>query len=91
MSQVMVGIRELKARLSYYIDQVENGATLVVTVRGKPVGRIVPMSLSTEERMKAAMDAGVIRWSGRKLRPIEPVAHTQGPRTLADLVVEDRE
>ena len=91
MSQVTVGVRELKARLSHYLDQVEAGATLIITVRGKPVGRIVPMTQSLDERIKELVDSGFMQWNGQKLRYREPVARTRGDRTVADLLIEDRE
>ena len=91
MTQMTVGIRELKARLSNYMQQVEDGATLVVTERGKPVGRIVPLSPSVETRVQELVQAGVMAWSGNKLVPMAPVARTRGTRTVADLLLEDRE
>jgi len=39
-----VGVRELKDRLSYYLRAVQQGGSVVVTVRGKPVARLVPVS-----------------------------------------------
>jgi prevent-host-death family protein len=91
MSHLTVGIRELKRRLSRYIRQVESGATVVVTLRGKPVGRIVPLKPSLETRLREALQTGQVAWSGRKLAPLEPVARTRGDRTVADLLLEDRE
>lgn len=91
MSQVTVGVRELKARLSHYLDQVEAGATLVITVRGRPVGRIVPIVRSLNERIQKLIDSGFMQWNGQKLRYREPVARTRGDRTVADLLIEDRE
>ena len=46
-----VGIRELKDRLSHYLRAVRQGGSVVVTVRGKPVARLVPVS----PRGKAAL------------------------------------
>ncbi|MFZ5916071.1 MAG: type II toxin-antitoxin system Phd/YefM family antitoxin [Chloroflexota bacterium] len=91
MSHLTVGIRELKKRLSRYIRQVESGDTVVVTLRGKPVGRIVPLKPSLEARLQGVLQTGLAAWSGRKLAPIEPVTQTQGGRTVADLLLEDRE
>ncbi len=91
MAQMTVGIRELKARLSGYVQQVKAGTTLVITERGKPVGRIVPMKPSADVRMQELVQAGVVAWSGRKLAPMAPVARVQGRRTVADLLLEDRE
>ncbi|MFQ6016184.1 MAG: type II toxin-antitoxin system Phd/YefM family antitoxin [Anaerolineae bacterium] len=91
MTQMTVGIRELKARLSAYVQQVKAGATLVITERGKPVGRIVPLSPSVETRVQELVQAGLMAWSGHKLVPMTPVARTRGRRTVADLLLEDRE
>ena len=90
MTHMTVDIRELKARLSNYVQQVKSGATLVITERGKPVGRIVPLSPSVEIRVQELVQAGLIAWSGNKLVPMEPVARTRGKRTVADLLLEDR-
>jgi prevent-host-death family protein len=91
MALTTVGIRELKARLSHYLQQVKAGATVVITERGQPVGRIVPAQPSLEERMRELEQAGLVSWSGRKFAPPEPVARTRGPKTVADLLVEERE
>ena len=90
MSQMTVGIRELKTRLSNYVQQVKSGATLVITERGKPVGRIVPLSPSVETRVQELVQAGLMAWSGQKLAPMAPVARTRGERMVADLLLEDR-
>ena len=91
MSQVTVGIRELKARLSSYVRQVKSGATVVITERGKPIGRIVPLSPSLEDRLQELTDAGLVAWSGRRLSPMASVASTRGPKTVAEMLLEDRE
>jgi prevent-host-death family protein len=38
-----VGIREAKARLSYYIERAREGHPVVITDRGKPVVKLVPL------------------------------------------------
>ena len=91
MAEMTVGIRELKAQLSAYIRQVKAGGTVVITERGTPVGRIVPLSPSIEARVQELVDTGLVAWSGRKLAPLAPVARTQGQRSVADLLLEDRE
>jgi len=91
MTQATVGIRELKAQLSAYVQRVKAGDTVVITERGKAVGRIVPMERSVEERLQDLIAAGVVEWNGQKLEPMAPVAKTHGPITVADLLLEDRE
>ena len=91
MAEMTVGIRELKAQLSAYIRRVKAGGTVVITDRGTPVGRIVPLSPSIEARVQELTETGLVAWSGRKLAPLAPVARTQGQRSVADLLLEDRE
>jgi len=90
-TQMTIGIRELKTRLSAYMQQVKSGATVVITERGKPIARIVPLSPSVKNRVQELVQAGLMAWSGRKLAPLAPVARTRGRQTVADLLLEDRE
>lgn len=39
-----IGIRELKAKLSHYVQQASTGTSITVTDRGKPVARLVALS-----------------------------------------------
>jgi prevent-host-death family protein len=91
MTQMTVGIRELKTRLSSYLKEVKAGSTLVITERGKPVGRIVPIKPSVEAQMQELLQTGLVAWNGRKLAPAEPVVKLRGQKTIAELLLEDRE
>jgi len=91
MTPKTVGIRELKTRLGSYVRHVKSGSTLVITERGKPVGRIVPIGQSVETRAHELVRAGLIAWSGRKLTRAKSTARTRGKRTVAELLLEDRE
>ncbi len=58
-----VGIREAKVHLSRYLKMVRNGAEIVITDRGKPVGKIVPIEqteLPLSDRVKQLEDQGLI-------------------------------
>ncbi|MFL7808820.1 MAG: type II toxin-antitoxin system Phd/YefM family antitoxin [Anaerolineae bacterium] len=90
MSETRVGIRELKAHLSKYLSRVKAGETVVVTDRGTPVGRIVPVGEPLADRLQAMAEAGLLLWSGSKLEPIAPVARARGTRSVAELLIEDR-
>ncbi len=91
MSELRVGIRDLKANLSKYMRRVKSGQTVIITDRGKPIGRIVPEGPAVEDRLMMAVDTGMISWNGQKLLPREPVAVNRGPGLISDLVVEDRD
>ncbi len=85
-----IGVRQLKANLSRYLRRVKEGETISITEHGREVGRIVPTALSLEERLQAMLQAGTLSWSGKKLKPMIPVARASGKRTVADLLIEDR-
>ena len=86
-----VGIRELKSTLSECVRQVRAGRTIVVTDHGQPVARIVPETLSLRDRVDALRKAGAVAWSGRRLRAAKPAGNVRGAKSIADLVVENRE
>jgi len=90
MIQTTVSIRELKSRLSHYLRQVKGGATLLITERGRPIGRIVPAGLPPEDRLQTMIAAGLVSWNGHPLLSTVPVATTHGQQTVADLLLEDR-
>lgn len=91
MAETSVSIRELKSRLSHYLRLTKAGDSVVITERGTPIGRIVPTSATTEERIAAMVQAGLVGWSGKRLKTMTPVAKAHGRRTVADLLVEDRQ
>lgn len=86
-----IGIRELKSTLSECVRDVRAGKTIVVTDHGQPVARIIPEGVSLRERVEALRRAGAIAWSGRRLRAAKPAGKVRGTKTVADLVVENRE
>jgi len=91
MDEMRVGTRELKSKLSEYMRRVKSGQTIVVTEHGKPIGQIVPVKASLEERMQGMVAAGLAVWDGQKLKPYKPVAINRGERQVSDLVVDDRQ
>lgn len=91
MREKHVGIRELKSTLSECVREVKAGKTIVVTDHGQPVARLIPEAVSLRERVEALTKAGAIAWSGRRLRSPQPAGKVRGAKTVADLVVENRE
>ena len=90
MEPTEVGIREFKTHLSSYMRQVKDGATLVITEHGKPVGRVIPVALSLEEQMQELIEAGLVAWDGTKLGAVSRVENRSG-RSVSDLLLEDRD
>lgn len=90
MTQSVVSIRELKSRLSHYLRLARAGESVVITDRGVPVGRLVPIEPDVQARLAALRAAGVVQWSGRRLAPRRPTIRLAPGKTAADLIVEDR-
>lgn len=83
-----VGVRELKARLSEYLDRAAAGEVIRVTDRGVP--RAVLMPLPREHRVQQGIEEGwVTRGSHRRRRPARPVAAPSGQRSEV-ILDEDR-
>ena len=62
-------VSELKARLSEYLNQVKAGMEVLITDRGKPVARLVPISRSKDfkESLSRMEKQGLIRLGSGKL------------------------
>jgi prevent-host-death family protein len=91
MREKRVGIRQLRSTLSKCVREVKSGRTIIVTEHGQPVARIIPETISPRERVEALRQSGTIAWSGRRLRAANPAGKVRGDKTVADLVVENRE
>jgi prevent-host-death family protein len=91
MKQITVGIREFKGHLSRYLREVRTGATLVLTDRGEPIGWLVPVTSSVEDKLRNLVAGRQLLWSGHKLAASSPRAEPLGATMVSDLVVQGRE
>jgi len=91
MRQGKVGIRDLKANLSACLRQVKSGNTLVITERGKPIGRLSPIEPTLEEKLQDGVRSHLWTWNGKRWRPSRPTAKTRGTKMISDLLLEDRD
>lgn len=84
-----VGIRELKAKLSEYLDRAAAGETIVVTHHGKAKAEI--RALSAEERIQQGIREGWIR-PGRPggVSTTRERPSFKGKMTIAEAMGEDR-
>ena len=62
-------VSELKARLSQYLNQVKAGMEVLITDRGKPVARLVPISRTMDLKgsLTRMEKQGLIRLGSGKL------------------------
>jgi prevent-host-death family protein len=91
MGEIIVGVRDFKARLSEYLRQVKQGKTIVITDHGRPVGRLLPAEQDLADRLARLQEAGLVSWNGQKLKQIKPAAVNNSDRQVSDILVEMRE
>jgi len=85
----VVGIKELKARLSSFISLVRKGGQIVITDHGEEVALITP--LSEEYRaIRFIVSSGRAQWAGGKPQGMaKRITVKGGP--LSGTVLEERE
>jgi prevent-host-death family protein len=89
------GVADVKANLSRYLEQVKRGQEIIVTDRGRPVAKLVPLPPTEEAesaRRERLIRAGVILPGKGRLRRslLKP---PRGPRASAgvlDALLEER-
>jgi prevent-host-death family protein len=85
----MVGVRELKAKLSEFLDRAAAGETIVVTRRGKARAEIGP--LSTESRIEQGIQEGWIKPGRPGGLLTRRRRRFKGRMTIVEAMAEDRE
>lgn len=82
-----VGIKELKAKLSSYIDKVYKGEQVIITEHGREVAMIIPIS---KERsvIRSLIVSGKAHWAGGKPKGLEGVKIKGKP--LSETILEER-
>lgn len=81
-----VGIRDLKAGLSAYVERARSGEIVVVTDRGRPVAQLAP--LSGDSVLERLMAEGLASRPAERRRPLP--ALVRGGGTASDLVGDQR-
>ena len=83
-----VGVRELHDRLSRYVQHVQNGAEVVVTMRGRRVARLVPVDeLDPLADLRAR---GLVREPTAPRHPRGRRARLKAAKPVSDLVADQR-
>lgn len=91
MALTTIGIRDLKAQLSSYVQEAKAGNIVIITERGQPVAKLTPIRPTIEQRLDELVEVGLVEWSGQRLSPFTPEIATRGDKTVAELLLEDRE
>lgn len=86
----IVGVRELRDRLSQYLRTVADGERIVVTQRGRPIALLVlTQPLEEEGTLQSLVKEGRAHWAGGKPRGARHPISLQ-ERSVADGVLEER-
>lgn len=83
-----VGIRELKAKLSEYLDRAAGGETIVVTHRGKAKAEL--RALSVDERIQQGIREGWITAAETRRHGNVVPMRLKGKMTVDEALAEDR-
>ena len=74
MHPIRIGIREAKINLSKLLKNIQKGGEVVITDRGRPVGKLIPVtqdSLSLTERITELERQGLIEpFKTKKAKPL---------------------
>jgi antitoxin (DNA-binding transcriptional repressor) of toxin-antitoxin stability system len=90
--QTVIGVRELRAKLSAHLRAVAGGRTVTIgDRRHRPVARLVPVERGADDEVLDRLAArGIIQRGTGKLTLHDPVKPKRGARLVSDLVIEDR-
>jgi prevent-host-death family protein len=84
-----VGIRELKARLSEFVDRAARGEVVRVTDRGVPRALLVPVG--SEDRLRQGIAEGwITRGSSQPPGPHRPLPPLPGTPSSSEILAQDR-
>lgn len=84
---ISVGIKELKEKLSGYVNKVRHGEEIIVTDRGKEIALVIPIS-SERSAVKQLAGYGRAAWTGGKPVGVKGIRAKGG--SMAKTVLEDR-
>lgn len=84
-----VGVAEIKARLSSYLKRVKAGQEIIITERGLPVAKVVPLERGEERsvRQERLIRAGILVPAKGKL-PKWLLSLPEGAPAAGELVLE---
>jgi prevent-host-death family protein len=90
----VVGVRELKNRLTHFLSLSRQGIPVIVTDRNEPIAVLhgldrVEKSAGTEERLASLAHMKRLRMPADR-SPFRPIPKVRGGRKASDLIIEER-
>jgi len=84
-----VGVRDLKNRLSAYLERVKRGEAITVTEHGRPIARLVAVDADVD-RLAGLVAAGIVRSARSPRRAARARVKLSRGASLAEVVAEQR-
>ncbi|RMH36223.1 MAG: type II toxin-antitoxin system prevent-host-death family antitoxin [Nitrospirae bacterium] len=89
-----VGVKELKNRLTYFLQRTKQGEEIIVTERGKPIALLQPIktaqhAASIEARLARLAALGLVTQPSRRTRKTPKPIKIAGP-PISQAILEDR-
>lgn len=84
-----IGVRDLKARLSAYLERVAQGEVITVTRHGRKVAQIVPMP-GHDNIERGLAEGWITRQADRPPAPVVRQKPRAGTPTTTELISRDR-
>ena len=87
-----VGVRDLKAHLSSYLDRVRRGEVVVVTDHGVPIVRLeAVVAVLPPNPLRGLVEKGHLTYRHFSIEGLPgPVAMADGEKTSTDFLLEQR-
>jgi prevent-host-death family protein len=82
------GVAELKARLASYLKQVKSGNEILITDRGSPVAKLVPIDAAQKrDDRRQRLAAGGLLSLGKRRMPKSLLVPPKGPASIGEGVL----
>lgn len=88
MKSQSVTVRDLKSRLSDYLNKVKRGEIITITDHGKPISRIIPVGKALP--VSVLVDFGLAEWNKKPLEPQKPVVKNKSNQRVSDILLDMR-
>jgi prevent-host-death family protein len=86
----MVGVRELKNRLSHYLRNVKRGQSITITERGQSVAVLIPVESHPDAQIARELtQKGIGSWKGAKPKGASRRVVVKG-KPVSQIVLEQR-
>lgn len=91
---IYVGVRDLKAKLSEYLDKAKLGDEIIVTDHGKPIARLIKepnKQKSTIEKMYFLAEKGLVQLPSKERKAkSNSLFKSKSKITATELLLKDR-